>query len=98
MESKKTLQAVSDHTFTTMLRLQFKEGGNVPEKYQGLYKSRKAAQFAISEYERELAEQKRYPKAPNTAEEKAKPRVTKKAAPKPKTEEVTNDGEAKDIS
>lgn len=95
MEVKKTLQAVPDKVFGTMLRLQFKEGGNVPEEYAGLYQSRKHAKVAMEKYERELAEKKHYPSAPKTAEEKAKPRVTKKA---PKQEEVINDGEEKDIS
>jgi hypothetical protein len=99
MELNKTLEIVNDNTYTTMLRLQFREGGNVPEAYSGLYKSRSVAKRAIEQYKRELEEKKHYPSAPKTAEEKAKPRATKDPAPKAeKKEEVKNDGEAKDIS
>lgn len=111
MEVQKTLEITKDKTFTTMLRLQFKEGGKVPEKYNGMYKSHAKAKQAIEEYKRELEEKKRYPSAPKTAEEAAKPRLEKpepkkaapkKAAPKPtpkvEQEEVKDDGEGKDIS
>lgn len=99
MELKKTLEAVPDKTFSTLLRLQFKEGGNVPEKYDGLYKSRQRAKEAIAKYEQELAEKKRYPSAPTPKKDDPKPKA--KAPEKkvePKLEDVTTDGEAKDIS
>lgn len=93
MELKKTLEAVPDKTFSTLLRLQFKEGGNVPEEYQGMYKSRAKAKEAIAKYEQELAEKKRYPSAPKPKKDDPKPKVRE-----PKQEDVTTDGEAKDIS
>lgn len=101
MESKKTLKAVPDKQFSTLLRLVFTEGGTVPDKYAGLYKSRAAAQVAIEAYEREQAEKKVYPRAPNTKEEAAKVRPKPKAAPKKKPEperSVTEDGEASNES
>lgn len=97
MELKKTLEAVPDKTFSTMLRLQFKEGGNVPEEYAGMYQSRTKAKAAIAKYEKELSEKKYYPSAPKPKKDDPKPKADLKKE-EAKQEEVTNDGEAKDIS
>lgn len=99
MDLKKTLEAVPDKKFSTMLRLQFKEGGNVPEEYQGLYKSRKRAADAIEKYEKELSEKKRYPSAPKPKNDDPKPKAkVPETKVKPKQEDVTTDGEATNIS
>lgn len=99
MELKKTLKITADKRFSTMLRLEFKEGGNVPEAYSGLYKSRKRALDAIAQYEKDISEKKRYPSAPKPKKDDPKPKA--KAPEKkvePKLEDVTNDGEATNIS
>lgn len=105
MELQKTMKPLPDSTFSTMLRLVFEEGGNVPEKYSGLYQSRAKAKAAIVEYEREMKEKKYYPSAPTPKKDDPKPKAkapVNKEAPKPepeaKTERVTNDGEETDIS
>ncbi len=60
----KTLKAVPDAIYTNMLRLVFEEGGTVPEKLSGLYKSRKKAALAIKYYNEGIGRPKIYPKAP----------------------------------
>jgi len=60
----KTLKAVPDKQFGTLLRLVFEEGGVVPEKLSGLYKSHKTAQVAIDYYNKGYDRPKIYPKAP----------------------------------
>lgn len=96
---KKTLKIVADEKFSNMLRLVFQEGGKVPEKYAGLYKSRAVAKVAVETYNRELALKKVYPSAPYEPKKeevvKAEPKP-QKAAPVKRSE--VNDGEAKDTS
>lgn len=96
-KKKKTMQIAPDKTFSTMMRLVYKEGGKVPEAWSGLYSSRKTAKVAIEEYERYIAMKKQYPRAPQ--EPAPKEVAEKKTAPKSKPEEkrsVESNGEAKD--
>ncbi len=89
-EVQKTLVAVPDKVFSTMLRLQFTEGGNVPYHLSGMYKSRKLANEAIQEYNSGINRKKIYPRAPTPKKEE--PVQT------PIERSVNRDGEAKDIS
>ena len=62
----KTLVAVPDKKFGNMLRLQFKEGGKVPDHLTGLYMKRAQAQDAIDYYNSGYDRQKIYPSAPKS--------------------------------
>lgn len=111
---KKTLKVVADKKYSNMLRLVFQEGGAVPAKFSGLYKSRAVAQNAVEQYNRELALKKVYPSAPYEPKKVAadapldvKPlseaKVIEREAPKPKKaapekRSELKDGEAKNTS
>lgn len=59
----KTLVMVKDRKYPMLFRLQFKEGGVLPENLQGMY-NMKAAEKAIENYVEGYDRPKIYPKAP----------------------------------
>ena len=61
---KKTLKAVPDSKFPSMLRLVFEEGGKVPEALDGMYKSHAKANEAIAHWNDGYDREKIYPRAP----------------------------------
>ena len=61
---RKTLQIVKDKRFPSMLRLQFKEGGNVPKNLSGMYGKEAEAQQAIDYYVEGYTRDKIRPSAP----------------------------------
>jgi hypothetical protein len=85
MAEKKTLQITPDKKFPSLLRINFKEGGAVPEELSGMYSSRKDANVAVEAYKLKVANRKVYPRAP--AEPKQEPvEDTKVEESKPETE------------
>lgn len=89
---QKTLKIVKDDKFPNMLRLQFEEGGKLPEVLSGMYGGYPEAQRAIDNWMEGHTRDKIYPKAPaNDKPSVLKPKETDKG-------KVEKDGEAKSTS
>lgn len=61
---RKTLTYVKHETYPNLLRLQFKEGGQLPESLSGFYNNIADAQRAIDDWTEGYTRNKIYPKAP----------------------------------